>query len=263
MQSSRIVTVKNTRKRSRSKCETMLPGLHSNQIETLRNARHIFQKFHIHHALTSQSLLRPSMFERLVSSILMNQYLGARSMSLPVRELELRLNIPFLLRKILDGTYSMHQCLSNPLVTSDELCVRYDFVWTDRRFQCLRIIEVDGEQHVSRNALFDKQDGNFEHRQRRDAVKTFICRLLYPRVLLMRIGPRLRRATHRRDIIEQEICAWCTKDPRECPPVCCVGFDRVRGQSALCLFDARTRRMLKDSLRIVRSETRVPFSFEH
>lgn len=249
MQASCVCRVKNTRKRARRKSTDSLPDLDTKQIETLRYATRVFRPFHTREMVGSQSLLPPSVFEMTVSRILMRLYVSsAQDMTLPVREIEISVLMSWCLRKVIDGTYRAGLSLSNPFSRGRELTMRYDFLWYDLKFKCIRIIEVDGEQHVTRNALFDRACGQFEHRSRRDAFKTYLCRLMYPRVVLLRIGPRLRRARARVEVMAQKIASWCAMSPVSCHPVVCIGFESVRGLSAACLGDARTRKMLRDGL---------------
>lgn len=223
------------------------------QRRTLRAAAAIFGPLTRRVPTTIAHRTEPSRFEMRVGNVL-------RGLAPPsaLRELTLDVNTPLALRKFIDGIGEGARGTppSDRFLGRGGLVVRYDFAWWDEVHRCLRVVEVDGEQHVRASALFDSATGSFEKRARRDAFKAMICAMAFPRVVMFRIGPTMRTRRYMERDVGQALERWVRTAPEALAPVESMGF--AGGSAAMFLADSRTRRHLQDAIEAARTGPEQP-----
>lgn len=167
-----------------------------------------------------------------------------------VDELELRFARPALdVRKFIDGVGFMGCGFPrSSRFLGSTWSMRFDIAWWDPRMRTLRIVEVDGAQHVNGDALFHRNDtARFLALVRRDAAKVCLVRSAFPRVSMLRISHLTARRKRRDKIITAEVQKWARRAPLA--PVEMAGPKSARCDAPDLLADRRVRKKLDAGLK--------------
>lgn len=162
----------------------------------------------------------------------------------PTRELKLCIQVPFALRKYING--NCRSGLAPTLFRQQALMLRFDFAWIHRD-GTLMLVEVDGGQHVRRKSIFHKSTESFQARARRDSIKNLLIRMVFPRARLLRFGPLVRNRSSQ--WIKNEVLRWLYQS-HHCMQLCAYSPLFPLHDS---LQDSRRRKALVQAMRACKS----------